>query len=272
LLRRENALLQRELQLERNGNGVAVNAPTTSAVRIKDVSDMLAYFNGDRDTFDTWKRQAEILQTTYRLDENAIKILLSSRLKGKAQVWYHSTPTHLQLPVNELFEQMDRMFNQRRTRLELRRNFEKRVWQVGKSFATYFHAKIILANKASIAREKLTDYLIDGIPDYRMRDQARMQRFQSEENLLEAFANLSLPSYDKGPQRKGEEKTEKVDRQRSKEKEEPKSKMAASQENRLRCYNCSEFGHVSKDCGKPTTREKGSCFRCGSKAHQVQEK
>ncbi|EZA49030.1 hypothetical protein X777_12838 [Ooceraea biroi] len=171
LLRRENALLQRELRwAERSGSGVATNASRTPAppvVRIRDISDMLADFNGDKDT---WKGQAGILRTTYQLTEDAMKMLLSSRLKGKAQEWYHSTATHLQLSVDELFERMDRIFNQRRTRLELRRSFEKRMWQVGESFSTYLHAKVILANKASIVQEELTDYLINGIPDSRMRD------------------------------------------------------------------------------------------------------
>jgi len=95
LLRRENALLQREFRWavlnEGNGPTAALRAPMTSTVRIKEISDLLADFNGDRDTFDTWKGQAEILRTTYRLNEDAMRILLNSHLKGKAQEWFHST-------------------------------------------------------------------------------------------------------------------------------------------------------------------------------------
>lgn len=118
LLRRENAVLERELRLaQQNGNGIvrpeqppiaqavpvaemltaAAPAPVVQipTVRIKDIRDMLADFNGEKDTFDIWKGQAEILRTTYRLNEDAMKMLLSSHLKGKAQEWYHSTPAHL---------------------------------------------------------------------------------------------------------------------------------------------------------------------------------
>jgi len=56
---------------------------------------------------------------------------------------------------------------------------------------------------------------------------------------------------------------------RDEKKEESKNTMA-SRENRLRYYNCSEFGHVSSECTKPE-REKGSCFRCGSKKHKIRE-
>jgi len=134
----------------------------TSTVRVKEISDLLADFSGDRDTFDSWKGQAEILRTTYRLNEDAMKILLSSHLKGKAQEWFHSTPAHLRLTTDELFQQMDRMFNYRRSKLELRRSFEKRLWQPTENFSAYYHAKIILANKASIVQDELVSliYLI----------------------------------------------------------------------------------------------------------------
>jgi len=67
-LRRENALLQREFRWaplnEGNGPTIALHAPMTSTVRIKEISDLLADFNGDKDTFDMWKRQAQILRAT----------------------------------------------------------------------------------------------------------------------------------------------------------------------------------------------------------------
>jgi len=68
------------------------------------------------------------------------------------------------------------MFNHhRRSKLELRRSFEKRLWQSTESFSSYYHAKIILANKASIVQDEVVDYLIDGKLESRMRDQARLQ-------------------------------------------------------------------------------------------------
>lgn len=163
------------------------------------------------------------------------------------------------------------MFNTRRSKLELRRNFEKRLWQSGENFSTYFHAKTVLANKASIAKDEWTEYLIDGILDNRMRDQARMQQFSTADDMLKAFTNLTLPTYSKGFQRKKEERTEKTDRRYDEKKEEGKSKTKTSRENRPRCFNCSEFGHLSSDCTKPVIREKGSCFRCGSKTNKIRD-
>ncbi|XP_076292660.1 uncharacterized protein LOC143214947 [Lasioglossum baleicum] len=39
---------------------------------------------------------------------------------------------------------------------------------------------------------------------------------------------------------------------------------------KMRCYSCSNFGHISKDCKMPR-REKGACFKCGEQGHVVGE-
>lgn len=39
---------------------------------------------------------------------------------------------------------------------------------------------------------------------------------------------------------------------------------------KIRCYNCSKYGHLSKDCELPK-REKSVCFKCGKKRHKVNE-
>ena len=36
------------------------------------------------------------------------------------------------------------------------------------------------------------------------------------------------------------------------------------------CYNCRQFGHISKECTKPQ-REKGSCYKCGKKDHLIKD-
>lgn len=103
-----------------------------------------------------------------------MRILISMRLKDKAQVWFHSMPEHLEISMNKLIRRMQSIFDHRPTRIDLRRQFEKRTWRYGGTFGNYFANKIILANRVSINEEEMTNYLIDGIPDNVMRNQARI--------------------------------------------------------------------------------------------------
>lgn len=41
-------------------------------------------------------------------------------------------------------------------------------------------------------------------------------------------------------------------------------------QSKTRCFNCSKFDHMSKECKAPK-REKGICFKCGEKGHLIGE-
>lgn len=111
-----------------------------------------------------------MLQTAYHLDENATRVLMSTKLKGRALNWLHSRSEHLTMNIENLLGQMRVMFDHCPTKLALRREFEKRKWQSMETFSAYFHDKIILGNRVPISNEEIVDYILDGIPDTRLRD------------------------------------------------------------------------------------------------------
>lgn len=47
----------------------------------------------------------------YNLDENATKILVGSKLRGKAFDWYHSRVEYLAMDLEDLFKKMEIMFD-----------------------------------------------------------------------------------------------------------------------------------------------------------------
>jgi len=58
--------------------------------------------------------------------------------------------------------------NVRFSKMALRKEFERRTWQVGESFNEYYHDKIIMANHISM--DEIIDYIVEGVSDVRLRN------------------------------------------------------------------------------------------------------
>ncbi|KMQ87466.1 hypothetical protein RF55_13252 [Lasius niger] len=89
------------------------------------------------------------------------------------------------------------MFDLRPAKLTLRRKFEARVWKGDEPFSNYYHEKVILANRVPVAKDELLDYLIENI---QLRNQARLMKFRSGAELLEAFKSIV---FERGDRRTG---------------------------------------------------------------------
>ena len=46
--------------------------------------------------------------------------------------------------------------------MALRKEFERRTWQVGETFNEYYHDKIIMVNHISIDTNEIIDYVVEG--------------------------------------------------------------------------------------------------------------
>ncbi|XP_054015387.1 uncharacterized protein LOC128896206 [Hylaeus anthracinus] len=163
------------------------------------------------------------------------------------------------MSVEILLSHMKKMFDHRQNKLALRRKFEERSWRIHENFSEYHHDKMILANQVGVEDEELIDYMIDGIPDDLLRNQARMYRFAESSELLEAFEKISL--------KPRTNKNVVVDKRIMAS---PRSSGNTCAVNPLqpvrRCYNCNGEGHLADSCLKPK-RERGSCFSCGEQGH-----
>lgn len=90
LLRRERELLRGSpaTSAESNSNGLSVN--------IKAVGELLRDFDGVEPAFTKWEQQVRLLCRTYELDDKAMKIIIVSHLKGKAQNWFYARPENVE--------------------------------------------------------------------------------------------------------------------------------------------------------------------------------
>jgi len=91
LLRRENEMLRASPQQSNT------SVSSQYKVGIKSISELLSEYHGSGNDFPKWKAQVCLLRDAYELDDNLTKILISSKLKGKALRWLHSKNEHLQM-------------------------------------------------------------------------------------------------------------------------------------------------------------------------------
>ncbi|XP_076288208.1 uncharacterized protein LOC143212853 [Lasioglossum baleicum] len=275
ILRQERDLLQRELDLMRRERELMTPPRSTGSsvtvrpnASIRTIAELLSEFTGAENTFKLWKQQVERISRIYSLDDCAAVTIITLRLRGKTLKWFNSKPSLLELSASLLLEEIRKMFDHCMDKLAVRREFENRTWQRNESFPDYFHDKITLANKIMVDPEELVDLAIDGVPDAQLRDQARMQRLETADDLLETFRKLSLRS-----DRESKEQKRPVPGRLATTRDiggRDRTPRDSTQEKVVRCFNCNESGHWKKDCTKPR-REWGSCFRCGEKSHRAKD-
>ncbi|XP_059218527.1 uncharacterized protein LOC131995015 [Stomoxys calcitrans] len=267
LLKKENELLKREQELLRKENQMlrsvdcaaeqsAAEQSAAAGISLSLVSNFISNYDGKTDgTF--WVTQLRDIQKTYMLSDNMLRALFATKLIGRAQVWLHSRRNTSDENLDELFQQFCLMFGTKETKLELRRNFERRKWSYGEHFTDYCNDKIMLASKLSLDEDELVEYIVDGIPNIQIRMQMSLQQHTSTDDLLKSLANvkLSKPSTAQQTTQKNKENTE---------GKQPTTRVG------VRCYNCNSVGHYAADCSKPR-RQPGTCYACGSEEHMVSD-
>ncbi|XP_076659961.1 uncharacterized protein LOC143363237 [Halictus rubicundus] len=104
LLRRERDLARAQAMASPMGIGSVADGSSRSTLSanmsIRAIGDLLCDFDGSDGTFWKWEQQVRLLQTTYELDDKAAKVLISSKLKGRAANWLHSKSEHLVMDVD----------------------------------------------------------------------------------------------------------------------------------------------------------------------------
>lgn len=240
----------------------AVGQSFVGNISITTIAELLPFFDGDGEKFERWEKQVRLLAMTYSLSEEMIKVLIGSRLRGKALEWFHSRPEFLEIGARELMDRMREMFYRRLNKTTRRRRFEERVWQPREPFNEYLHHKVILGNNVPIDEDEIVDLIIEGIPDGTLRNQAYIQRFSSPAALMEAFEKVELRgmSYsNRGA----------VNRSAVKDPVKEENSRRYQPQGHLqpvrRCPSCGLMGHQLLDC---PTREKGvKCFACQGYGH-----
>lgn len=154
--------------------------------------------------------------------------------------------------ADEILCEMTTMFDQPLGRLERRRQFELRQWRRNETFADYCHEKLILGNQVPVQQDEVIDYIIEGIPSEQLRNQARMQRFSSIDDLLQSFKRITLETAKRhlgSPESFQRKSVADIipDSKESAKDEESMDKLSTTLKS-VKCYECKESGHIARNC------------------------
>jgi len=258
LMQREGDLLRRENEYLRQSPRSSVTLPTVRT-SIKEVSSLLCEYTGAGEDFTRWKAQVNLLRQTYDLDENASRILIGSKLRGRANEWYSSVPNHLASTADVLLEKMGNMFDQPLGKRERRRIAEDHQWKKNELFSDYCHDKLIAGYKVPVDDDEAIDFIIDGIPSAPLRNQARMHRFSSVRELCDAFRLIKLEDAEPMADRREytgakDTKPKQTMRKITSSTKESAPKLLMAPDREARCFECNQPGHYIRDC----PRKKGN--------------
>ncbi|XP_019895106.2 uncharacterized protein LOC109614199 [Musca domestica] len=251
LLRKENELLQKEKEImQRENDFLKLMSSNIDRLRAVDnsvplglVSNFVPVYDGKADAA-FFITQLRDLQQHCKLSDDLLRALFASKLEGRPLSWLHSRRGTATDDITETFSQFCVMFGSKKSRLELRRKFERRVWRQEENFMDYYNGKVELAKKLKMEEDELLEYVIDGISNTHLRRQTVLQHYNNLAELCKSLSTIKLPKA--------------VDADHG----------VAANKFSVRCYNCNSFGHYAADCTKPT-REPGTCYACGISGHTV---
>lgn len=121
--------------------------------------------------------------------------------------------------------------------------------------------------------DELLDYLIEGIADVRLRNQARLMRFRAKVELFEAFESVVLERKDsrtgsaRGAGWRGDNARSAAGEKSSRNQGIERETIVGGRVGHVRvsCFKCGESGHVATRCERPAAKR--ACYLCGATGH-----
>jgi len=196
------------------------------------IAELIPEFNGRMGDFRMWRNKLKILEQNYKLNDNQMRILIGTRLRGKALAWLHSVDEHMMLSSEEQLKELETMFDRHIDSMVLYDKFRARKWRKDESFSEYM-----------IAEKEMLGFIIEGIPHWGLQTNIRVSGVSTKEELRARLENMVHW------EKKNERDTGRYKTGLREQNNEPgTSGTNGGREQRKRnCFNCGEANHISKD-------------------------
>lgn len=136
---------------------------------------------------------------------------------------------------------------------------------------------MIWSNQLQLGEGEILKYMsmIDGLDNYGLQTQAKMSRFQTLSEIMQAMNEIlglersaGTSGYQRAPIRA---QVPSGSAARGTEPPQPVPVARPMGNTNLgRCYTCNQMWHRANQCPRPR-REAGTCYGCGSREHQVRD-
>lgn len=146
-----------------------------------------------------------------------MKLVVIRNLKARAQAWLHSHADYMLQDYEEILRNLKAMFDVPVDVIALRKQLEKRTWSGRENFAVYCQSKRMLAQRLQICEKELVEYIVEGIEDVELRNQARLKNFYTIADIAQAFRMIKI-----------EDESNRTDH--------------------MKCFCCNQMGHVAAVC------------------------
>ncbi|XP_055910415.1 uncharacterized protein LOC129944776, partial [Eupeodes corollae] len=248
----EIAALEKRL-VELSTNSPIREFQHVSAHSSRDIEESLPLFSGDDNySISKWIENVEDAMVTNHLSDSEAFIYFKRLLKGTAKLFLRSRTFR---SWKDLRAALMSEFHYHTTATDVHNTLRNRKKRRDENYQQYVLSMQEIASSAEIDEQDVIAYIIKGIPDSIFNKQIMLTA-----NTIADLKNI-LRKYEK---MKSELQPTSSGYNRSVQP----SRSVPGVDAKVRCFNCDEEGHISRNCPK-ACREKGSCFRCGQKGHII---
>ncbi|XP_037805707.1 uncharacterized protein LOC119599868 [Lucilia sericata] len=208
---------------------------------------MVPKFDGGNDD-DIEKFFKKLEEYTYNYNDEEKLLCLKWLLEGTAREFMENSSNWT---YNNLKGALFKIFKRVITREDVYRKLRARTLKASESCISYIISMQTIASQAKIEGQELVDIIIDGMQD-------------SSNNISLLYGSTTVEKlitcvdrYEKRRNRLYEKRQGKT---------QVKKPSNNNNQDSIRCFNCSQFGHMKSSCPKPI-RPPGSCFICQQMGH-----
>lgn len=252
------------------------NLQRIERLRLDEVRPLLSAFSGDDHyRIEKWLSDMEFIVES--LNGNRMDLLRISRqmLNGSAAVYIRNKAF---ITWDEFRTAMTKEFARRIVPSDVYRQLNARRRMYGESIYRYVLEMQQIGQEATIDEEELIQYILNGLNDHGSdlailacahnldELKANIPRYESR-RFARAAANRANGNMSHGNRAVGANNGV-GNRYANRAPVNTSNVTRGPTDNRARCYNCSEIGHLSNACVKPR-RERGQCFGCGQPGHMI---